>query len=118
MKYSLKPSQIVTTFGAYPTAPSTRFLGRVGIARGSLPKQWHSTDGLADEVIQNIRGRGHHRRGAGVAEVALDPNFLAERGPAAHAHRQICHLGGGLTGCGSHLQHTQHRLGASTLKRA
>src|SRR3954469_15556364 len=116
MKYSLKPSQIVTTFGAYATAPSTRVADRVGIT-GSLSKQRHATDGLADEVIQNIRGRGHHRRGTGITEVALDPNFLAERGSTAHAHRQISHLGGGLTSCGFHFQYTQHGVSAPTLKR-
>src|SRR5687768_10811111 len=103
MKCSLKPSQIVTTFGAYATAPSTRVSGRIGIARGSLSKQRHATDGLANEVIQHVRGRGHHRRGAGVTEVALDANFLAERGPAAHAHCQISYLGCSLASGGFHL---------------
>ena len=56
------------------------------------PEQRHAAECSADELLQRVDGRRHHRRGASVAEVALDTDVLAERGAAADPHREVEHL--------------------------
>ena len=84
------PSQIVTTFGSYATAPSRNVVSLATVARS---EQRQAADGLADEVVERVGGRRHDPRGARVAEAALDAELLAERRAAAHAHREVGDLG-------------------------
>src|SRR5215216_2535376 len=85
------PSQIVTTFGSYATAPTqiVRLMLLLALRLKSMrSEQRYSQNGLADEVAQNIARRRHHCARMGIAEQSLDGKVLGKRGAAAHPHRR------------------------------
>src|ERR1044071_9388233 len=85
------------TFGSYATAPRRRVsVSLIVVFAFPLTEERQTADGLADEVVEHVRGRGHHGRGARVAEVSLDADLLSEGRAAADAHRQLRHLGRGV----------------------
>src|SRR5574337_233539 len=109
MKYSLKPSQMVTTLGAYATAPITSVLPSMVSQSPLKSEQRQAAHRLADEIVEHVRGRPHHRCGAGIAKMPLDPDLLAKRRAAAHAHRGVGDRERSLCGARLDLQHAQRR---------
>src|SRR5688572_13155718 len=99
---------MVTTFGSYATAPSSR--GSTDIAQ-LLPaalEERQAAGGPADEFVEGISGGGHDRRGAGIAEVALDANLLAEGGATTNPHGEVRDLRRELSGGSLHFEDSQH----------
>src|SRR6266571_8658326 len=103
-KYSRIPSQIVTTFGSYATAP-TRMIGSL---MGSSEER-QAGQGPADEVLEVVDGGRHDPARAGVAEEALDGEVLREGRAAAGLHREVRDLDRRLDGREPGLQHVEGR---------
>ena len=78
------PSQIVTTFGSYATAPTQIVRLMLPFVYGSIvilvalrcSEQRHSQHRLADEFAQHVARRRHHSARMGIAEQALDGHVL------------------------------------------
>src|ERR1700756_5278768 len=93
------PSQIVTTFGLYATAPTQMVL--LIVPRDSLleilreafracsslaSEERHSQKRLGDKLAQHIASWRHYSARVGVPEEALDIHMLRERCTPANAH--------------------------------
>src|SRR5690349_548160 len=110
-KYSLNPSQIVTTFGSYATAPSVSVL-----IAAPASEQREAAAGLPDEVVELVGRRRHDARRLRVAEDALDADLLAIRRAAADAHAELRHLERRLSRGGLAFEDAQHRVLASPFR--
>src|SRR5205085_8106559 len=94
------PSQIVTTFGLYATAPTQIVL--LIVPRDVLPEMFrkallalatrlaleerHSQKQLGDELAQYVARWGHDGARVRIAEQAFDAHMLGERRTPANAH--------------------------------
>src|SRR5713226_9580980 len=129
------PSQMLTTFGSYATAPTqivrlmiasrlsslifkcdrSRSERDANVGIGAL-EQRYSQNGLADELAQNIARRGHHSACMGVAEQSLDGHMLGKRGASAPAHRRRGDGDSDITRRRLALKHAQHGGFSGALK--
>src|SRR5205823_12681145 len=98
------PSQILTTFGSYATAPiqivrlmiasrchprRSTTINPIRALRGgalSRSEQRYSQNGFADEFAQNVARRRHNGARMGIAEQSLDRQMLLKPGPSARPH--------------------------------
>src|SRR5215207_1894525 len=104
------PSQIVTTFGSYATAPSQIVLFIIDFSPGCAPterghsvvdhqaRRWttisctlrseqrHSQGQPGNELAKYVARRRHHRTRMGVAEQSLDVHVLRECRASAYPH--------------------------------
>src|SRR2546427_380838 len=64
-----------TTFGEYATAPTTR--------GSAISEEREAADGLANEVVQDVRGGSHHGPRPGIPEVPFHAHLAAVRRAAA-----------------------------------
>src|SRR5258705_9546599 len=121
------PSQILTTFGSYATAPIqivwlmiasrlSRSTLKCIIPIRALPnraalsrsEQRYSQNGFADELAQDVAGRRHNSARMGIAKQSLDGHMLGKRSASAHPHRRRGDGDGNVTCRRLALEHAQH----------
>src|SRR5882672_843314 len=99
------PSQIVTTFASYATAPM-----RIVSSAMAASEERQARQGPPDEVVEVVDGRRHHPARARVAEETLDGQVLREGGAAARLHGEVGHVDGGLERGETRLEDEHGRL--------
>src|SRR6516164_1623483 len=123
------PSQIVTTFGLYATAPTQMVL--LIVPRDSLleilratfrtcsalvSEERHSQKRLGDKLAQPTASWRHYSARVRVPEEALDTHMLRERCTPADAHCRRGDADGYVPCCGFGFKHAQHGCLAGLLK--
>src|SRR5215472_377926 len=123
------PSQMVTTFGLYATAPTQ--IVRVIVPRDSFSemlqksarsccglvlKERHSQKRFGDELAQHVASWRHNRARVRIAEQAFDTHVPRERRTATNAHGCRGDADGDVTRGRFGFEHAQHCRLAGTLK--
>src|SRR6266576_2822331 len=101
------PSQILTTFGSYATAP-IQIVWLMIASRLSRSEQRYSQNGFADEFPQNVAGRRHDSARMGIAEQSLNGQMLGKRSASAPPHRRRGDGDGNIACRRLALEHAQH----------
>src|SRR5258708_13179665 len=121
------PSQILTTFGSYATAPIqivwlmiasrlSRSTLKCIIPIRALPnraalsrsEQRYSQNGFADELAQDVACRRHNSTRMGIAKQSLDGHMLGKRSASAYPHRRRGDGDGNVTCRRLALEHAHH----------
>src|SRR5438067_2506304 len=109
------PSQMLTTFGSYATAPSRMVCVLMTCSRS---EERETRQRLADEVLEVIDRRRHDPTRARVAEHALEAEVARKRGAPACLHREVGHLVGGVQRGDARLEDEERRRRGRRLELA
>src|SRR6516225_8630416 len=104
------PSQMVTTFGSYATAPTQIVLLMIAVSPEFIPaekgafghadfapahcllllrsEERHSENHPRNELAKHVAGWRHHRTCMSIPKQSLDVHVLRECRAAAHPHRR------------------------------